>query len=74
MGHFLKKSYIKYKDRLIEGDSLYYDRKHEFASGTRNVKITDSINKAIVRGHYGEVYKQRFTLYHQKSQCALHDG
>ena len=62
-GHFLRKSYIKYKDRLIEGDSLYYDRKKEFASGTNNVKITDSINKAIIRGHYGEVYKKKDSLY-----------
>ena len=62
-GYFLQKSYIKYKDRLIEGDSLYYDRKTEFASGTNNVKITDSINKAIIKGHYGEVYKQKDSVY-----------
>ena len=63
VGHFLKKSYIKYQDRLIEGDSLYFDRKKEFSSGTRNVKITDSVNKAIIRGHYGEVYKAKDSLY-----------
>ena len=62
-GHFLRKSSIKYKDRLIEGDSLYYDRKIEFASGTNNVKITDSINKAIIKGHYGEIYKQKDSVY-----------
>jgi lipopolysaccharide export system protein LptA len=60
---FVKNSYIKYKDRLIEGDSLYYDRNKEFASATRNVKITDSINKAIIRGHYGEVYRNKDSLY-----------
>ncbi|WP_394338237.1 OstA-like protein [Flavobacterium aciduliphilum] len=63
IGNFKKKSYIKYKDRLIEGDSLYYDRKTEYASGTNNVKITDSINKAIIRGHYGEVFKNKDSLY-----------
>ena len=63
VGHFLNKSYIKYKNRLIEGDSLYYDRKKEFASGTNNVKITDSINKAIIRGHYGEIYKNKDSLF-----------
>jgi lipopolysaccharide export system protein LptA len=62
-GHFLQKSFIKYKDQLIEGDSLYYDRKIEYAAGTNNVKITDSINKAIVKGHYGEVFKQKDSLY-----------
>ena len=58
VSHFLRKSYIKYDDRLIEGDSLYYDRNREFASATRNVKITDSINRGIVRGHYAELFQQ----------------
>jgi lipopolysaccharide export system protein LptA len=62
-GHFLKKSYIKYKDRLIEGDSLYYDRVKEFASASRNVRITDSINKGIAKGHYGEFYKKQDSLF-----------
>lgn len=57
LAHFVKNSYIKYKDRLIKGDSLFYNRNKEFASATRNVKITDSINKGVIRGHYGEVYR-----------------
>ena len=57
VGHFLRKSYIKYKDRRIEGDSLYYDRNREYASATNNVKITDSINKGIIKGHYAEIYR-----------------
>lgn len=61
--HFVKNSYIKYNDRLIKGDSLYYDRNIEFASATRNVKITDSINKAIIKGHYGEVYRNKDSLF-----------
>jgi lipopolysaccharide export system protein LptA len=63
LAKFVKNSYIKYKDRLIEGDSLYYDRNREFASGTNNVKITDSINKAIIKGHYGEVYRNKDSLF-----------
>lgn len=61
--HFVKNSYIKYNDRLIKGDSLYYDRNREFASATRNVKIIDSVNKAIIRGHYGEVFKNKDSLF-----------
>ena len=57
LAYFKRKSYIKYKDRLIEGDSLYYDRNREFASATNNVKITDSINKGIIKGHYAEIYR-----------------
>jgi lipopolysaccharide export system protein LptA len=69
-GHFLNKSYIKYNDRLIKGDSLYYDRKKEFASATNNVKITDSINKGVVRGHYAEIYKQKDSLFMTKHAVA----
>jgi lipopolysaccharide export system protein LptA len=55
--YFKRKSYIKYKDRRIEGDSLYYDRNREYASATNNVKITDTINKGMVKGHYAEIYR-----------------
>ncbi|HEX8562880.1 MAG TPA: OstA-like protein [Flavobacterium sp.] len=71
VGHFLRKSYIKYKDRLIEGDSLYYDRKREFASATNNVKVTDSINRGVVKGHYGEVYRNQDSMYVTKRAVAI---
>jgi lipopolysaccharide export system protein LptA len=71
LSHFLRKSYIKYDDRLIEGDSLYYDRNREFASATRNVKITDSVNRAIVKGHYAEIYKKQDSLFVTKRAVAV---
>lgn len=71
VGHFLRKSFIKYNDRLIEGDSLYYDRKIEFASATNNVKITDSINKGIIKGHYAEMYKQKDSMFVTKHAVAI---
>ena len=70
-GHFLNKSYIRYKDRLIRGDSLYYDRVKEFASATRNVKITDSINKGIVKGHYAEMYKKQDSMFVTRRAVAV---
>ncbi len=70
LAHFKRKSYIRYNDRLIEGDSLYYDRNREFASGTNNVKITDSINKAVIRGHYGEIFKNKDSLFVTKHAVA----
>lgn len=71
VGHFLRKSYIKYNDRLIQGDSLYYDRNREFASATNNVKITDSINRGIVKGHYGEVYRNQDSIFVTKRAVAI---
>lgn len=71
LAHFLRKSYIKYDNRLIEGDSLYYDRNKEFASATRNVKITDSINKGIVKGHYAEVFQKKDSMFVTKRAVAI---
>ncbi|WP_433829586.1 OstA-like protein [Flavobacterium anhuiense] len=71
LAHFLRRSYIRYDDRLIEGDSLYYNRNIEFASATRNVKITDSINKGIVKGHYAELYKLKDSMFVTKRAVAI---
>ncbi|RKR08254.1 OstA-like protein [Flavobacterium sp. 90] len=71
LAHFLRRSYIKYDDRLIEGDSLYYNRNIEFASATRNVKITDSINRGIVKGHYAEIYKLKDSMFVTKRAVAI---
>jgi lipopolysaccharide export system protein LptA len=71
VAHFLRKSYIKYNDRRIEGDSLFYNRNIEFASATRNVKITDSINRGIVKGHYAEIYKLKDSMFVTKRAVAV---
>lgn len=71
LAHFLRKSYIKYDDRLIEGDSLFYNRNTEFASATRNVKITDSINRGLVKGHYAEIYKLKDSMFVTKRAVAI---
>lgn len=71
IGHFLKNSKIYYDDRLIEGDSLYFNRNKSFASATNNIKITDTINKAIVKGHYAEVYRDKDSAFVTKRALAI---
>lgn len=62
-GKLQKGSKIKYRDRIIEGEDLYYDRKNDFARAKNNVKITDTINKTVIRGHYAEVFKQKDSMF-----------
>lgn len=62
-GKLQRGSKIKYRDRLIEGEDLYYDRKLDFARAKNNVKVTDTINKMVIRGHYAEVYKQKDSMF-----------
>lgn len=62
-GKLQRGSKIKYKDRLIEGDDIFYDRKADFARARNNVKVTDTINKTVVRGHYAEVYQKKDSMF-----------
>jgi len=57
-----KNSYIIYDNRKIQGDSIYYDRNLEFASATDNIKLTDTINKTLATGNYGEIYRLQDSL------------
>ncbi len=70
VSRLLTNSYIKYDTQLIEGDSIYYDRNIEFSSITNNVKVTDTVNKYNVKGHYAEVYKQKDSLFITKHAVA----
>jgi len=49
---FVKNAFIKHKNTTIKGDSLYYDRKREYATGNRNVVVYDSINKTWIFSDY----------------------
>src|SRR5690606_18707363 len=42
-----------------------------FASAVNNVKITDSINRGVVRGHYAEVYRDKDSMFVTKRAVAV---
>ena len=58
ISHFTENSIITYKNRSITADSLYYDRNKAFASATNNIRVLDTLNKAVIRGNYGEFYQE----------------
>lgn len=63
ISHFLKNSKIYYQDRIISGDSLYYNKNKEFASATGNIKVLDTINHSVIKGGYAEYYKLKDSVY-----------
>ncbi len=71
IGYALKKSKIHYDNRIIEGDSLYFDNNRSFASATNNIKVTDTINHSIVKGHYAEVFKEKDSVFITKKALAI---
>ena len=70
-GHFQRNARIDYDNRIIIGDSLYFDRNKSFASATNNIKITDTINNSVVRGHYAEVWRDKDSLFITKRALAI---
>jgi len=63
ISHFTKKAKITYKDRIIEGDSLYYDESKKFASATGNITVTDTINNTLVKGQYSEYFEAKDSVF-----------
>ena len=51
-------SYIRYGTRIIKGDHLYYNKPKNYSSGTNNVRITDTVNKYVMEGHYAEIFRR----------------
>lgn len=70
-GYGIKNTRIDYNNRIIEGDSVFFDKKTEFASATNNIKITDTINKGILRAHYAEVYKAKDSVFATKRAVSI---
>ncbi|MFC0605394.1 OstA-like protein [Winogradskyella pulchriflava] len=70
-GHFQRNAKIYYENRIVEGDSLYFDRDKSFASATNNITVTDTINNSIVRGHYAEVWRNKDSLFITKRALAI---
>ena len=65
-GYGIKNTRIDYNNRIIQGDSVYFDKASEFASATNNITVTDTINKSIIRAHYAEVYKAKDSVFATK--------
>jgi len=71
IGHFIKNSKIDYDNLQIEGDSLYFDRNRSYASADNNITITDTVNKTVIRGHHGEVFREKDSLFITKRALAI---
>jgi len=70
-GYFVKKSRIDYDNRIVEGDSMYFDRNRSFASANNNIKVTDTINNSVIKGHYAEVFREKDSVFITKRALAI---
>lgn len=70
-GHFTKNARIDYENRTVFGDSIYFDQNRSFASATNNIKILDTLNNSIIKGHYAEVFREKDSVFITKRALAI---
>lgn len=70
-GHFTKNAKIDYENRTVFGDSIYFDQSRSFASATNNIKILDTLNNSIIKGHYAEVFREKDSVFITKRALAI---
>ena len=71
IGYAMKNAKIDYDGKEIVGDSLYFNQNRNFSSATNNIKITDTLNNSIVKGHYAEVFKAQDSIFITKRAYAI---
>lgn len=71
IGYFVKNSKVDYENRTLYGDSIYFNRAKSFASATNNIKVLDTLNKSIIKGHYAEVFREKDSVFITKRAVAI---
>jgi|TARA_A200000159_G_scaffold164937_1_gene197692 lipopolysaccharide export system protein LptA len=57
-GIFKQNATLFYNNKIIKGDSLYFESERNYAAATKNISIVDTINNSIITGNYGEIFKE----------------
>ncbi len=70
-GYGIKNTRIDYNNRIVEGDSVYFDKATEFASATNNITVTDTVNDGLIRAHYAEVFKAKDSVFATKKAVSI---
>ena len=70
-GYGIKNTRIDYNNRIIEGDSVYFDKASQFASATNNIVVTDTVNNGVIRAHYAEVFKAKDSVFATKRAVSI---
>lgn len=71
ISYFIKNAKLYLKERTVEGDSLYYDKKNGFASATNNIQVIDTVKNFVTRGNYAEIFEEKDSLFIIKRAVAI---
>ena len=59
ISRFSEKAKFRNKDKTLDSDSLYYNRKENFGKAFRHITLCDSVRKIITCGNYAEYYEDK---------------
>ncbi|NPA45307.1 MAG: hypothetical protein GXO49_07225 [Chlorobi bacterium] len=69
ISQFNQNAYLKNKDQILKGDSLYYDRNIGLGKAYKNVTFWDSVQNVLLQGNHG--YYNEKTGYSMMTDSAL---
>jgi len=58
ISQFNKNAWLKSKDQILRGDSLYYERNTGFGQAFNNVQLRDLKQNVILQGNFAEYYEE----------------
>lgn len=56
---YFANAYIITDGKLLEGDTLFYDRNLGFGKADGNVQITDTIKNIVINGDHGRIFEKK---------------
>ena len=71
VSYFVKNTKLFLKEKTIEADSLYYDKRKGFASANNRIRVIDTLQKLVVKGNYAEVFELQDSLFVIKKAVAI---
>jgi hypothetical protein len=70
VAQFNKHAVITSKSDELKADSVYYERKNEFGKAFQNIELTDTVNKIVIYGDYGEMHgKEKRSFVTQRAMA-----
>lgn len=66
-----KNSRINYNDKILTGDTMYFNQLTGFGTATGNVTLDDPLEKRYLKGGYGEIFEKKDSAMMTKGPYAV---
>lgn len=66
-----KNSRIYYNDKILTGDTMYFNQLTGFGTATGNVTLDDPLEKRYLKGGYGEIFEKKDSAMMTKGPYAV---